>query len=184
MDIRSKVEQRRAEREAQSRTVQAEAREATQREQVAFAEARLEERRRREDALDHIASDLSSDAATVIRENDKLKMAHRLLYSQIKARSHALHREQERLHAVQEYARQLSRPELEKLFRHEARQCWTPGDNWLVIVCISFGFGLLALPMASIPLLIIGFWRRSVLNKKYKEELKSRYPAIFGQLTV
>ena len=149
MDIQAQVAARRAERERQARQAHADA-------QALNEQRAAEERRQREVALEEIAAELSTDDVTISRDGDSLTLTP----------SHA----PEPLDV-----RGMKKAQIEQLFQREARKAWTPGENWMAIAPITAGAVLIFIPWVGVPLLIFGFWRMSVANKKHQDLVRARY---------
>lgn len=149
MDIHAQVAARRAELEKQKKDA---ADQAARRVQEQNA---LDEQQRRE-AMDKIAEDLSTNGLAVTHVDGELHMDPPTPTPLDVAG--------------------LKRSKLRGLLNREARKLWSPGDNWLVISLIVFGVCTILLNGIGLLLIAIGFWRRHVLNKRYRAQITALHP--------
>jgi len=156
MDLQSRMAARRAEivqREREAKKVSAEA----LRIQQDFEQVQ------REETLDKIAESISRDGVEVIRRDDEIEIA-RPVVTPLDVEG-------------------LRRTKLESLLRREARNMWSPIDNWMVISLVVVGL-LIAIPTAGLGLFLTlgGLFLRGHLNKKYGGVVAARYPEILGPI--
>jgi hypothetical protein len=155
MDVQARVAARRAELARQQAQQQAEAK-------VAAAREKAEEQAQRVEILDDVAADMSTDTISVQRAGDRLTMKDatpRLVVDRSG----------------------LKASELDKLLNQEARKAWTPGENWWVIGCVVAGtLIVIPVPVVGCLLLFAGGAKWYHANKNHKEEMKRKYPEIFG----
>lgn len=154
MDIRAKVEARKAELAAEDTAGRMAADQAEQ--------ARLEaQRARREIALDEIAQDISQDGVDLRRKGDEIELVPELEPLDVDG---------------------LRQVKLRNLLNREGRKLWSRGDNWLVISLIVAGLFLIPLSGAGLILIVAGLWRGDLLNKKYRAVVTEKYPGIFASI--
>lgn len=152
MDIRAKVEARKAELAAGDLAAKSAEEEAER--------ARTEaERIRRHAALDEIAQDISRDGIEVQRSGEEIELVLALEPLDVDG---------------------LRRDKLRNLLNREGRKLWSRGDNWLVISLIVAGLFLLPMGGAGVVLIIAGGWRGEVLNKRYRAVVAAKYPGLFA----
>lgn len=152
MDIRAKVEARKAELAAGDLAAKNAAEEAER--------ARIEaERARREAALDNIAKGISQDGIKVQRRGEEIELMPEL----------------EPLDAEG-----LRKDKLRNLLNREARKLWSPSENWMVITLIVAGICLIGFSIFSLVLSVAGLAHRQNLNKKYRAVVAAKYPGVFA----
>ena len=113
----------------------------------------------RKQALTEIASEVSKEGLEVHRQGDKL------VTSKVER-------------APLDFDG-LKRSAIDKLLSEEARKIWTPAENVQVIAMIVAGVFLIAFYGLGLVLIVIGLLARNGLNKRYKAELRRRYPTVF-----
>lgn len=155
MDIHAQVAARRAELEKQQKDA------ADQVARRAQEQSAIDEQQRHQ-AMDKIAEDLSSKGVVLTHVDGELRMAPPAPTP---------------LDVVA-----LKRSKLKGLLNREARRLWSPGDNWLVISLIVFGVCTIFLSGIGLLLIAIGFWRRHVLNKRYRAQFSALHPGVFSDL--
>lgn len=156
MDINDKIAARRQELADAEKRAAAEVKEAEQ------ARKAVEERRKRE-ALDAVAADLSTTELPMLREGDHLVLPAP---------------EPEPFDPAE-----MTQAALSDLLDREARKAWSTGEQWQVIGPICAGVALVLVPFLGFPLAIFGIWRSSRIRKKHRATIIQRYPALFGTLT-
>jgi len=152
MDFQSRIAARRTELANNAREAE---RKAAAQAQAQSAAEQLQ----REAALDSIAADLSRDEVILVRQGDELA----IIGSPLPA-----------LDVVG-----LRRSKIESLLTREARKLWTPGQNWQVISLIVAGAFLTTFYGLGLFLILGGVLRRGALNKRYRAEVRRRYPTLF-----
>lgn len=152
MDMQAKIAARRAEIETQTRESHRLATEATKAEQAAAEAQRVQ-------ALDEIAAEVSRDGLDVQRQGGELKATAKV--------------------PIPLDVDGLKRSAVDKLLGREARKMWTPAENWQVITLIVAGVFLITAYGLGLGLILVGLINRNALNKRYKAELRQRYPAVF-----
>lgn len=152
MDFQAQVAARRAELEEKARRAKtASAEEARSRQVV--------EQVRREAALTVIAADLSNRGVEVVRRGDELVIADPIV-SAIDIDG-------------------LRRDKVALLLNREARKLWSTGENWQVISLIVAGVFLITFYGFGLLVILGGMLRGSTLNKRYRAEVRLRYPGLF-----
>lgn len=155
MDIRTKVEARKAELAAGDL--------AGKKAAEAAEQARVQaERARREAALDKIAQEISHDGIEVERKGEEIELVPELEPLDVTG---------------------LRKDKLRKLLDREARKLWSPGENWMAITLIVAGLCLIPISIFSLVLSVAGLAHRQNLNKKYRAVVTSKYPGVFAPLT-
>lgn len=152
MNMQDRIAARRAELESQTRE--------SNRLAAEFAEAqRAAAQAQRKQALNEVAAEVSKAGLEVNREGDKIVTS--------------------KFEGAPLDFDGLKRSAIDKLLNEEARKMWTPAQNWQVIAMIVAGFFLITLYGLGLALIVVGLLARNGLNKRYKGELRGRYPTVF-----
>jgi hypothetical protein len=155
VDIHAQVSARRAELEQQQREAADQAARRAQDQRAAEQQQRLQ-------AMDRIAGDLSINGVAVSHVDGELHIAPS--------------------NPAPLDVTALKQSKLKGLLNREARKRWSPGDNWLVISLIVVGICTILMRGLGLVLIAIGFWRRHVLNKRYRVEVRALHPGVFTDL--
>lgn len=154
-DIQARVAARRAEVAEQARET-----EKRQREEDDLARQRDCDERRL--LLDSLATEVSGDRVCVERQDDGLSIAEPSPLQFLSPDD-------------------VKRDELLKLFKREARQRWSPRENWLAIGFLTAGplLLLLVFPLGVL-LLLVGLSCRWQANNRHQNALKTEFPELFS----
>jgi hypothetical protein len=155
MDIQSKIAARRAElanqADAAARLAQAEA-----------AEKLRRETEERKEALSDLAAELSENGTQVTSNGANLSIAAESPLAPLDAAD-------------------FRRSALQSLLNKEARQRFSPWENWGMIAPLAAGIALLlAIPVFGLLLIAIGVGLRFHYMEQHRKKLRSEFPELFS----
>jgi len=151
MDMNERVAARRAELERQQQEVR------TDQERLDTARQVAEESRRAV-ALEEVAKDLNAGGVSVERTKEGMEISREAPPLDIES---------------------MRKEEIEKILKKEARQRWTPAENWIVIGFITAGVVILPdLTVVGIFLIIAGVLLRYLYISQHVDRIKALYPSL------
>lgn len=151
MDMNERVAARRAELQRQQQEVRTD--------QVRLDTARqVADESRRAAALDEIAKDLNAGGVGVERTKEGMEISREVPPLDID---------------------NLRKGEIEKLLKKEARQRWTPVENWIVIGFITAGVVMLPdITILGMFFILAGVLLRYLYISQHVDRLKALYPSL------